>query len=833
MGHAPNLPDGSGRADVRVVDQNCNPVKDAKAKLDSIRPNGFFCDSSEVTDAGGRALLPPLHIGTINLSIQANGFQPLQMALNPEQLAQPIRVILAANGSQQQSRLVGILSSVASSGQCFDFYRLFISYVTSELGMARTSFSKGKMDEASKHFNNILLAAGAKSGAGNTAAAYRFRAAARTGLGDIAFRAGNYTEALQLYTDAVEGARKDQRPDLVWAAQRGMGRTLWALSKQKKDPRESGQLQTDSLKAYQEAINTIETLLAGGLRSDEARTSFLATTKDVYDEAASAFAELALQSDTPNSQTLSGAALTKAAMAFQIAEQGRARSLLDLLSETSAEIMEGLAPELIKRKLDIQARQLKISQQLSGVGTEEPSVPVEKLEAELKNLDLDRITIENQIRVSSPRYAELSKPQPISLQDVQQKVLDENTVLLEYSIGPEHSYLWVVTRSGVMLYRLPARPDIDKLTEDFRSNLIPYGLRRSIIMDAGNEATRGLGIAAQNETPEKVRAYRGSANSLYKMVVEPAASLIKDKHLLIVADGALNYIPFEALTTSEEGTAYDSLAYLIKTNEVSYAPSASVIAALKQRSGGVAAGGGVLLIADPVFDASDERAKGSTANVQTQRGISLQLASAVEDVAMPMTGQALKLRRLPGTRKEAEQISKLTTAAGRQADALMDSAASETNLTKRDLRQYRVIHFATHGILDMERPQYTGLALSPIEDRDNDGFLRVDEVFNLRLNSQLVMLSACETGIGKQRRGEGVIGLARAFMYAGAQTVGVSLWSVADQSTAELMTSFYANLLAPGQASSSVAFRKAKQEMIAGKRYSAPFYWAPFITIGE
>jgi CHAT domain-containing protein len=144
-----------------------------------------------------------------------------------------------------------------------------------------------------------------------------------------------------------------------------------------------------------------------------------------------------------------------------------------------------------------------------------------------------------------------------------------------------------------------------------------------------------------------------------------------------------------------------------------------------------------------------------------------------------------------------------------------------------------MLHIATHGLLDAERPQFTGLALAPAGAGDADGFLRVGEVFNLRLGSPLVILSACETGLGKEKRGEGVIGLTRAFIYAGAPTVGVSLWSVADKSTAELMPDFYQRLLKGQAPGAPAALRAAQQQMIAGKRYSAPFYWAPFILVGD
>ena len=213
----------------------------------------------------------------------------------------------------------------------------------------------------------------------------------------------------------------------------------------------------------------------------------------------------------------------------------------------------------------------------------------------------------------------------------------------------------------------------------------------------------------------------------------------------------------------------------------------------------------------------------------------------MNDVVSVMAGQAaplaaggsVRLARLAGTRVEAQQIAQTGKAVGYKADTWLDLEASEGNLEARDLRGYRIVHFATHGLLNTERPQFTGLVLSLVGESRGDGFLRTDEAFNLRLGAPLVMLSACETGLGKEKRGEGVIGLTRALMYAGAPVVGVSLWSVSDRSTAELMSDFYQQLLSKKGVSPAAAMRAARRNMLAGKRYSAPFYWAPFVVVGD
>ena len=732
-------------------------------------------------------------------------------------------------------------------------YRIAIVYMTYEVGMGRIAFANNDLVTAQKHFENAVDAGkGALPMIANLGQTRRFRAAARTSLADVVWRQGNYKEAGKLYEQAAKGAKDDKQLDLMWPAQRGLGRSLWSQAAVEKDPKKSMSMRESAVGNYRDAIRTIETLRAGSLRADEARTSFLATTKDVFDEAASALAEMALLS-SPGGAPLSGKALEYAAEAFKVTEQSRSRSLLDLLSETGASITEGIPAELLKRKQENLDQQQEIAEALMGISlSDEPQKKKpSEFEGDLEKLQTEFDSIENQIRTASPRYASLTAGQPLSLADVQQRVLDDQTVLLEYSLGTDASYLWAETKGGASLYKLPARPTIDKLATDLRAQLIPSKLQRRIVgIDVMADSQRGLGISS---TPfaEDAAAFVTASAGLYKAVIEPAASTIGEKRLLVVADGALNYVPFEVLVKTSDSADYSSLPYLIKSNEIVYAPSASVLGAIRGQAN-TRSDRAILIVADPVFNSIDSRAHGTTSSSAADtRGLGIQ--SALSDVsgkdasatAETAKMQGLPLARLAGTRAEAEQIVKLARAAGGQADVWLDLDASEENVEARDISKYRILHIATHGLLNAERPQFTGLVLSLIGNKSEDGFLRTDEVFNLRLGSPLVMLSACETGLGKEKRGEGVMGLTRAFMYAGAPTVGVSLWSVADKSTAELMADFYKRLLGPSSGTSSTAsvsstgvtasaaMRESQLAMIAGKKYSAPFYWAPFVLVGD
>ena len=723
-----------------------------------------------------------------------------------------------------------------------DEYRVSIVYSSYELGMGRLAYAENDLEGAKKHFQNALDGAGASiAGVAKLGQVRRFRAAARTSLGDIALRQGKFKDATKFYNDAKKGAQDDKRLDLMWPAQRGLGRSLWLQAAQEKDAKKALPLRESAVANYRESLNTIETLRQGSLRADESRTTFLASIKDVFDEAASAYASLALLTSTDAAAPLSGKALEYAGEAFRINEQSRARSLLDLLAETDAAITEGVPSELLKRKQENLDRQQDIADVLTGinVSTDEVKKKPSELDEDLEKLQTEYEEIENQIRTASPRYATLTANKPLTLAEVQQNVLDDKTALVEYALQSDESYLFVATKSGVSLFKLPGRASIEKLAMDLRAQLIPSKLQRRIVGIDVAEANRGLGVASS--APEDVAPFAIASNALYKVVLEPAAGMIGDKRLMIVADGALNYIPFEALLKTADTGDFSSLGYLIKTNEVIYAPSASVVGAIKQQRA-KATGRAILVIADPVFNSNDTRAQKRPATPATDAEVrGLEIQSAVADVsgtnpapAANAAMEGLPLSRLNGTRTEAEEISKLAKASGGQADVWLDLDANEDNLGTRDISKYRIIHVATHGLLNAERPQFTGVVLSLVGNKTHDGFVRTDEVFNLRLGSPLVMLSACETGLGKEKRGEGVIGLTRAFMYAGAPTVGVSLWSVADRSTADLMTDFYKRLLTTGEGTtSSSALRGAQLAMISGKKYSAPFYWAPFVLVGD
>ena len=734
----------------------------------------------------------------------------------------------------------GAAGALFTAKKLFDNYRRMVIYADYEIGLGRVDYQNGQLESAQKHFENAeSVAKGDLPGLGNLGQTRRVRVAARTGLGDVTLAQGRFKEAVKEYKEAAHDAEKEKRLDLTWAAQRGRGRSLWLQAGQEKDDKKSRELRAEALEAYRAALKGIEALRAGSLRADEARTTFLATTADVFDEAAGALAEMALTT-ADASRPLEGQALAYAAEAFQVVEQGRARALLDLLGEAGTNISEGVPPELFKRRRENLDRQAEIAQLLLGVTLSDktPSKSVEHLEKEADQLQDEEAAIENEIRARSPRYNALTSPRPLTLAQVQQQVLDEGTALLEYSLGPEASYLWAVTRDAARLFKLPAGAKLNAHAEDLRQQILPPEFDGDVSRLTSESKRRGLRVRRQEGIADATSFARVS-HKLYRNVLEPAAAFVGTRRLLIVPEGALSFVPFEALVTSPDGSDYASLAYLGKTNETVYAPSASVVAAVRQVSGGAPTPSTILVVADPVFDANDVRAKNLPQDASAAGGLrGLSVGSAAADVAATADREMpanFTVPRISGTRDEAEQIARTAGAAGVRAEKWLDFDASEANTKERDLKSYGVLHIATHGLLDAKRPQFSGLVLSLVGNKSGqDGFLRADEIFNLRLGSPLVMLSACETGLGKEKRGEGVMGLTRAFMYAGAPQVGVTLWSVDDKPSAELMADFYKNLLKQGGMMPAAALRMARQNMIAGRnKYSAPFYWAPFILVGD
>ena len=563
--------------------------------------------------------------------------------------------------------------------------------------------------------------------------------------------------------------------------------TLWSVAVLQRD---RGELQT-ALATIERSLELLE-----GLRENVAdpdlKTSFFATRQREYEFYIDLL--MALHQQNPDAGY--------DARALHATERSRARTLLELLAESHVNIREGISPELLQQEDDLR-QQLDIleTQQLQLLSRGNPDGgELQRIAADIDaSIDAQQ-QLATKIRSNSPAYADIEYPQPLQLQDIQRHVLDEETLLLQYALGEERSFLWVVTTESIAVYPLPPRADIAAAAIAFRDTLT-HSLKRRL-PNLSHEAAARLG----------------------EMVLGPARDALSDKRLLVVADGPLHYVPFAALDISNGEEGY---VPLIRDREVVTAPSATVLATLrKQARGRKPAPKAVAVLADPVFGGNDDfRVAGEAEN-----------ESAIGDWEIEANGRDFGIgippQRLPGTRREAEVILALIPDAEEFAafgfDADLETATSPA------LQDYRIVHFATHGFANSQNPARSGLIFSLANENLEpvNGFLRLNDIFNLNLPAELVVLSACQTGLGENVRGEGLVGLTRGFMYAGAPRLIVSLWSVSDDGTAELMQRFYRNHLEAGL-TPAAALRKAQLELLEDAQFSHPFFWSAFAFQGE
>lgn len=524
------------------------------------------------------------------------------------------------------------------------------------------------------------------------------------------------------------------------------------------------------------ALRTLETL-HGYLGDPSQRASFLATQREVYELYVDVLMQLHLRSP--------GEGYDLAALAGS--ERSHSRSLLAVLEGVGAGLEREVEPALRERLRAAEQRfGAKVRRQLAVLdrrhGTEEELLAEQELYAALNDLD----EVRAELRRKSPRYASLSRAETLDAPAIR-GLLDDETVLLEYLLGGERSYLFWVTRSAVATYVLPPRRKIEALAVRLHEQL--------------------SGVHQRTETA------REGLRDLGEMLLGPITEQLRDERLAVVADGALHFVPFAALTVPGSGGAP-----LLARHEVVYLPSASVLASQRKLDAPVTSTKTVAVLADPIFDRQDPRLAASAAPPGTDS----------EALRSGLTG----LSRLTYTRQEAAAIAALVPP-GQRLVAL-DGAARRSRVVDGELASYRILHFATHGLVDSRTPELSGLMLSRLDGdgRALDGFLGLYDISNLGISAELVVLSGCRTALGKQVRGEGLVGLTRGFMVAGARRVVASFWQVRDQATTELMARFYHAMLTE-KLRAPAALRAAQLELREQRRFRDPFYWAAFALYGD
>ncbi|KOR38618.1 CHAT domain-containing protein [Planktothricoides sp. FACHB-1370] len=543
--------------------------------------------------------------------------------------------------------------------------------------------------------------------------------------------------------------------------------------------RSQGKL-TEAKADIEAAIKIIEDLRRK-IASEKLRQSYFAGKQDVYEFYIDLLMELHQQNPDSGYD----------AEAFHISERSRARTLLELLTEATVDIRAGVHPNLL-------AEEQHLNQQLSAQEKQRQNLvsrnytksDLDQIKAEIDQTLAQLSDLETKIRQNSPTYANLKYPDPLTLAEIQ-PILDKNTLLLEYALGKDNSYLFLVGKNSFSSYKLPPRAEIEAAVEEYLQ-LLKSPLQTDIT----------------------------SGQKLSNILLSPIADKLHNQRLIIVANGKLQLLPFAALPISSP-SSHTSPSPLLVNHEIITLPSFTSLAVQKQEwQKRPSAPKTLAVLADPVFGPSDPRLEGIVASTN-------QDLSKIPGLRQGCTN----LDRLYYTEEEANNI--LAQVPDNQEFSALGFAATRQAAIAPNLQQYQMVHFATHGCIN-DNPLLSGLAFSSYDEQGNsqDSFLRLKDIFNLQLNAELVVLSACETGLGDNVSGEGIVGLTRGFMYAGARRVLVSLWSVNDTGTAKLMDNYYQKMLQENL-SPVAALRAAQLEMWQGKNWQSPYYWAAFTIQGD
>jgi len=595
-------------------------------------------------------------------------------------------------------------------------------------------------------------------------------------LGNLNLQLKNYTQSAQNYNKALAMGRKIEGPVIVWEALTGLG---MVYEKQRDYDK--------SLRQYQLAVREIEGVRRL-LQIEEQKSSFLENKIQVYGKLINLLAIL------HQKEPSKGYART----AFEYAERAKARALLDIVCQGRTfrnlkEIPAVFRQKFLMNENGLEKKHLELSNALAKVDSQRDPNRVFTLNYEIEALQQEKAQLLKRISKKYPRYDQLTNPKIVTVEEVQRHILDDKQVLLEYFVADEKIFVWTLTKHSLK----------------FRT----IDLTRKELQEKLSQISP---LFQKEKAPNNVRIDHRWANmksgllyDLYKILVQKPLEpgLEPGSELIIVPDDILHYFPFEILVTDFSQAA---VHYLIETYPISYASSASLLNPELQRK--KKASEELLALGNPDF--SDAQSRGV---IEWVRSI----------VPFKSVFREVRFQPLPYAGWEVKAIAK-----NFEKPAVFTGHDASEKRFKERAQNYRFIHLATHNIIDDKQPMYSKIILAQTHGGDEDGYLQTYEVYNLRLNADLVVLSGCNTGLGKLSRGEGLIGMTRAFLYAGTPSLVVSLWPVKDESTAELMKSFYHDLKT-GMPRNR-ALQKAKVMLIqSGDWRRDPFYWGAFVLIGD
>ena len=689
------------------------------------------------------------------------------------ELAQAIGSVDAATASALQLGVV--YGAIEKPEQSLAYYELCLKLAQSA-GNARDEVNalkdlapiyaqRGLHDRAAEHFQTALKFY-------ESSGDLRGQSMVLDSYGDFRLQRGEKLEALDLYSRAFAFSEKVDEPEILITALYNLADVYLELGSPEA-----------ALPFIQRSLNIIEGVRAS-VETPDFRVSYFSGVQEHY--------ELCIHVLMQLEKLKPGRGF--AAEALAVSERARARLLVDLVTQVRSTPRSGVADELLERERRLSGllrNQAEYRMSLSSNQTAE----LAEVDDEVVQLKIQHQEVLARLSEQQPHLFSLEQAPPVDLQRIQNELRGGDTMLLEYSLGKTSSYLWAVTADSIRFYELPAGEAIEEAAREY------YQL---MIVRQGTDGQTAKDYRSSIDKADKLLPEK--AKKLSEILFGPLAGQLGTRRLLVVADGSLQYVPFDTLPLpgAEDGTL------LVNTNEIVVEPSFSTLVAIRAKQNRSRSTKKLIaVITDPVSSGSDDRVPISANSSETSR-----------------------LKRLIHASEEADAIIEVapqgTTMVAKGFDASREVAMSS------DVAQYQIVHFATHAFADEQNPELSSVVLTMVDRNGQkaDGLMLLHDVYSLDLAAELTVLSACQTALGKDTKGEGVVGLTHGFISAGSKTVVASLWKVDDRATSVLMAHFYDAMLQQG-ISPAAALRAAKLKMMRDPQWSAPYYWAGFVVQGE
>jgi len=581
-------------------------------------------------------------------------------------------------------------------------------------------------------------------------------------IGNVNLAVNSFKKGVEYYIRAIELARKIKAGKILWEAYFGLGQCY---------EKEGNYLR--ALESYEKSIDVIDKIRSQ-INLDTFKAGYVRNKSKVYER----LIDLLLKMKTERNP------FARDDEVFYFVERAKARAFLECLAESRIDVQQSLSEE---QRAELSGSSGRISALFFDLAkTENLKQSRAAIREKIVQEEDNYVRLISKIRTDNPAITSLVSPEPCQLKKIQDELEDDKTALVEYFLGDVRSLAIVITKNSLGISPLPSRLEIE-------NSLRAY--------------LKYLSLPPETEFDARTAARRICDELLFGLKRPEYQNIEK---LIVVPDGILYYLPFEALAYEEIG---HRLHYLVERYQVSYAPSASVYAFLNAERREQTILKGLLAFGDPEYP-----------NEMANRNSKLDAGFWAESYI----NGGFVFSPIPNSRREVRKISKYFPRD--QREIYLGKDAREDILKTSKSKNYQIIHFACHSFLDQEHPVRSALVLSQNHENGEDGFLQVRELYNLRLNANLIILSACQTGRGTLEKNEGILGLPRIFFYAGADSVVSTLWPIGDESTAVFMEKLYRNL--SSGCSKATALALTKREMLRSK-YSFPYYWAGYILSGE